>query len=203
MYLLVSTVSDKYFLLKSLPLNGDVTGELIKSDALADFLVAKQIIDVTSLLPLWLSMHGWIYGLNGIKLVGSCKRNFMDAISFPPPTQILPRLSDKDIAERARCQIRQRKNVITALHLFDKDQDCFEMLTWINEGRPNPWCNSYDRIELPTSYHNLYNMTVKKVVFRRTISEGRSPIHKQLAFPAKTIRCSSINIPRQKIQNPG
>ena len=168
------------------------SGQLIAGDALADFLVTKHIIDISSLLPISLSERGWISGLQGIKVTSSSRgyRNLMDTVEFgTPPKVLMPRLNTKAVKDRAEAQLRQRKLVIKALNLSDRDS--FEMESWLNESPDKPWCNSYDVSGLPGSYETLYGMLVHQVTFSKAVSVAKVPISKQLAFPAKAFRWTS------------
>ena len=181
-----------FYLVKTLAQSVDgEQGALISSDSLADFLVTKQMVDITSLLPLWLSMYGWIIGLQGLKtqnIVGGYQDLF-EIVALPEfPTRIAARLKATDVTERAEAQLRQRRHVIQALDLGDRDSD--EFLEWWG-ARPNePCANRYDKVVLPAMYNRLFGNFVHRITYGKIICEGKVPIHKQLAFPAKTIRWS-------------
>ena len=122
----------------------------------------------------------------------------MDIVDFGSlPASIMPRLNPKVVKERAEAQLRQRRSVIKALHLSDRDS--FEMDSWLNESPDKPWCNSYDMSGLPGSYDTQYGHMVHKITNQKAISTAKIPINRQLAFPAKTFRWISSTEPLVKL----
>ena len=172
------------------------TGILVSADSLADFLVSKQIVDISSLLPLALAERSWICGIQNISVTLTSRglRTMLDVIDFgPAPTALFPRLSPKDVKERAKAQLRQRRLVIKVLNLHDRDS--YEMTTWLNESPAEPWMNSYDVSGIPDSYNTQYDFMVHQVLYAKSVLTAKLKIDKQLAFPAKTYRWTSAELP--------
>ena len=194
-FILVTDVKEQFFWVKTMEqYKGGEMGLLVHGDSLAEHMVSKQIVDLSSLLPLSISARGWICGLQGIKVTVTSRghRNLLDIVDFgEAPTMLLPRLTNREILERAQAQLRQRKMVLKLLGLVDRDS--FEMLSWLNDSPFEPWANSFDQMDLPSSYNTLYGSLVHKVTCAKALKVTNKPLDKQLAFPAKTVRWVSTD----------
>ena len=69
------------------------------------------------------------------------------------------------------------------------------MSTWLNESPAEPWMNSFDVSGIPDSYNTQYDFMVHQVLYAKSVSKAKITINKQLAFPAKTFRWTSAELP--------
>ena len=148
-------------------------------------------------MPLWITYHGWIIGLNELHYKGEWdseaiqQPNWMTTAFFPDTLTRSPRTKlDKATVEE------WSKNIVKArtltLNIMDGMQpDLFQQLKNMdaNDMDDKPWANVYDAVDGYNTYCHLYNQyqIVWDQQLRITQSVGL-PIKDQLAYPPKAQR---------------
>ena len=147
-------------------------------------------------MPLWVTYHGWIVGLNNIYFNGEWEpdaiqqNNWMTTAFFPDELQHKPRnkLDKFTVEEWSNNIIKQRKLI---LNIMDGVQpDIFQQLKNMDTEN-KPWANIYDAVDGYNTYEHLFNQY--QITWDRQLRITNSvalPIKEQLAYPPKAQRIS-------------
>lgn len=192
------------------PVNNDkIAPTVVTSNDLRSFMQSHGFCDITSLIPTWISCHGWIHGLNTISVTEPDRTDlswirtvYFDDQLLCPPRKKLPRTVVEGFLVN---QLKQRTLVLRLLGIFISDT--FQQLQVLGSG-PNTstpfYDNDYDLTTGYDMYERLWNAyRLKWDQQTRVVASPARPIHDQLAYPPKALRWHTFldkptNIPRNK-----
>ena len=131
----------------------------IHKEALRGFIKKHSLLDLTSLIPLWVTYHGWIRNISELRCdkIDHHDENWMDSTYFH--TQIAcppyPKLSQQTVENWSRNQLKQRQAIIK--HLHSGLSEALQQFKIWNELNPStPWHNTYDAVDGYNTYLNLW-----------------------------------------------
>lgn len=168
---------------------------LLKGRALQLFLTENNLCDITALIPLWVSCHGWIRGLGGL-----CDNdedggdfNWLESVAFRENLESKPRqkLPEQIIKGFLNNQIKLR--LIVLQYLSPNIPESFQHLqVMATQNVDDPYNNDYDLISGYDTYVRLWHNYQAKWNQQQRISMSYAkPIANHLAFPPKAIRWQS------------
>lgn len=151
--------------------------------------------DITSLLPEWISCHGWVHGLNTIKMSALDARdeNWIQSIFFDDNLLVEPRkkIPKKVIDSWMLNQFKQRS--LTLKLLGSNMSDTFQQLQVLsNSDSVTPYKNDYDLMIGYETYIRLWSQYQRKWDQQQRIKPSLvKPIVNQLAYPPRALRWHS------------
>ena len=161
------------------------------------YVKTKQIIDITMLIPLWVTYHGWINGLNDIQAGAASQKNWMGSLIFPDhiTRPIRTRLDEETVACWSNNIMQQRH---ATLNIMDGIQpDIYQQLKNVY-GKPNAYANEYDSVNGHQTYIHLYKQYHYRWDQQQRITTSISkPIFQHLAFPPTAQRVVTSYEPNQ------
>ena len=150
------------------------------------------LCDITPLIPMWISCHGLIRGLNGLRGTTPDKHdlNWMDTIYFEKLLLTPPRKSMPKAAVESLFQNHYQHRLLVLKLLGNYISDTFQQLQALGDSDCiRPYNNDYDLVTGYDMYDRLWHLyhTQWDQQTRITLSLAK-PIAQQLAFPPKSLK---------------
>ena len=171
----------------------DLSPTIVHSNELRAYMKTHSLCDVTAFLPLWISCHGWVHGLNIMKSKPPNRSdpNWLDTIYFQDELVCKPhqKLSQEVVESLLNNQFKQRLLVLKLLNRVVSDNFQQMQVLATQSDTPNPYNNDYDLVRGYDTYCRLWrNYHLKWDQQQRVeVSRGKAIIN-QLAFPPKSLR---------------
>ena len=166
------------------------------------------LCDITAFLPLWISCHGWIHGLNALESTGpgGNDTNWLSSVFFRDQLLTKPRQKLPQHVIEGFCHNQFKQRMLLMKLLGHVVTDTFQQMQVLDTKAEvtKHYNNDYDLVAGYDTYLRMWKQYhVKWDQQQRIFESCNKPIFEQLAFPPKALKWhttldKSSYVPRDK-----
>ena len=181
---------------------------VILSKDLRAYVKHHGLCDITAFLPLWISCHGWIHGLNTLENTVSDRTdtNWLESVYFHDQLCVKPRQKLPQHVIDSFCHNQFKQRILLMKLLGHVVTDTFQQMQVLDTKTEvlGHYNNDYDLMTGYDTYLRMWKMYHAKWDQQQRIFEScNKPIIAQLAFPPKALKWHTIldknnYVPRDK-----